>query len=75
MLKTVKIENFRGFQSFELATTHSNDCWISLADIAAREKVTEDRITIQRIEREKQTGIAFTEREIVIAAQRGIEVR
>ncbi|KYC39811.1 chromosome segregation protein SMC [Scytonema hofmannii PCC 7110] len=57
------------------ATTHSNDCWTSLADIASQEKATEDGITIQRIEREKQTGIAFTEREIVIAAQRGIEVR
>ncbi|WP_243147110.1 AAA family ATPase [Scytonema sp. UIC 10036] len=57
------------------ATTHSNDCWTSLADIATQEKATEDGITIQRIEREKQTGIAFTEREIVIAAQRGIEVR
>ncbi len=51
------------------------NCWTSLADIASQEKATEDGITIQRIEREKQTGIAFTEREIVIAAQRGIEVR
>lgn len=55
--------------------THSNDCWTSLADITSQENATEDGITIQRIEREKQTGVAFTEREIVIAAQRGIEVR
>ncbi len=57
------------------ATTHSSDCWTSLASIASRKDPTEDGITIQRIERDKDVGIVFSEREIVVAADRGIEVR
>lgn len=57
------------------ATTHNSDCWQSLASIACGEDVIGDGITIQRIERGKQKAVAFTEREIVIAAERGIEVR
>jgi len=57
------------------ATTHSSDCWTSLASLASQEDATEDGITIQRIEQDKGVGIVFTEREIVIAAKRGIEVR
>jgi AAA15 family ATPase/GTPase len=57
------------------ATTHSRDCYESLASIA-HESVTENsKVTIQRIEREKGTTVAFTERDIVIAAERGLEVR
>ena len=57
------------------ATTHSNDCWTSLATIANQEDTTEDGITIQRIEKTKNIGVAFSEDEIVTAAHRGIEVR
>jgi AAA15 family ATPase/GTPase len=57
------------------ATTHSSDCWTSLAAIANAEKPSEDGITIQRIERGKPTSVVFTERQIAIAAERGIEVR
>lgn len=57
------------------ATTHSNDCWTSLATIANRKDTTEDGITIQRIEKNKEIGVAFSEEEIVTAANRGIEVR
>lgn len=57
------------------ATTHSSDCWTSLASIASREDTMEDGITIQRIERDKDVGVVFSEREIIIAANRGIEVR
>ena len=57
------------------ATTHSRDCYESLATIA-RESVTEDsQVTIQRIERDKCETVAFNERDIVIAAERGLEVR
>ncbi|MDJ0772298.1 MAG: AAA family ATPase [Mastigocoleus sp. MO_167.B18] len=56
------------------ATTHNSDCWTSLANVA-REEGGEDGITIQRIEKNKSTAVAFTEPEIIIAAQRGIEVR
>ena len=57
------------------ATTHNSDCWRSLASIACREDATEDGITIQRIERGKLKAVAFTQKEIVIAAEREIEVR
>jgi len=70
ILETAKKLNVQVF-----ATTHNSDCWTSLASIASQEEDTEDGITIQRIELGKETGVVFTEREMVIAAQRGIEVR
>lgn len=57
------------------ATTHSSDCWTSLAAIANVENPSEEGITIQRIEKDKPTSVVFTERQIAIAAERGIEVR
>ncbi|MBD2665658.1 AAA family ATPase [Richelia sinica] len=57
------------------ATTHSNDCWKSLADIAETENVTDDGIRIHRIEKGKENSIVFDESEIVIAAEENIEVR
>ncbi|MGK7904813.1 MAG: ATP/GTP-binding protein [Hormoscilla sp.] len=57
------------------ATTHNSDCWTSLASIVSNEKVDMHGITIQRIEKGKTTGVVFNEREIAIAAERGIEVR
>jgi AAA15 family ATPase/GTPase len=57
------------------ATTHSSDCWTSLATIASQEEAAKDGITIHRIERGKETSVFFTAREIAIAAERGIEVR
>lgn len=57
------------------ATTHNSDCWMSLAEIASNEDPSEEGITIQRIEKGKQNSIVFTERQVVIAAERGIEVR
>lgn len=57
------------------ATSHSRDCYESLAAVC-RESVTDNsEVTIQRIERGKKRSVAFSEREIVIAAERGIEVR
>ncbi len=57
------------------ATTHNDDCWRSLADIAEQEDATEDGIRIHRIERGKETSVVFIEPEIVIAAEENIEVR
>ncbi|MGP1382020.1 MAG: AAA family ATPase [Thainema sp.] len=68
--KTAKRLNVQVF-----ATTHSNDCWTSLATIANAENPSEEGITIQRIEKGKPTSVVFTERQIAIAAERGIEVR
>ncbi|MCF2148421.1 AAA family ATPase [Desmonostoc muscorum LEGE 12446] len=57
------------------ATTHNSDCWTSLATIAEQEDAIEDGIRIHRIEKGKETSVVFTEPQIVIAAEREIEVR
>ncbi len=54
------------------ATTHSRDCYESLAAIA---QPTGHDVTIQRIERGNPVAVAFSEAEILQAAKRGIEVR
>jgi AAA15 family ATPase/GTPase len=58
------------------ATTHNSDCWTSLAAVANAENHTgDDNITIHRIERDKSMSVMFNERQMAIAAERGIEVR
>ncbi len=57
------------------ATTYNSDCWKSLADIVEQEDTSEDGIRIHRIEKGKETSIVFTEPQIVIAAERELEVR
>jgi AAA15 family ATPase/GTPase len=57
------------------ATTHNSDCWKSLAEIAKQENVTDDGIRIHRIEKGKSKSIVFNESQIVIAAERELEVR
>ncbi len=57
------------------ATTHNSDCWTSLAAIASNESSSNEGITIQRIEKGKPRSIVFTGRQVVIAAEQGIEVR
>ena len=57
------------------ATSHSSDCWTSLVSIASEEDAAEDGITIQRIEKDKDVAVLFDESDIVIAAEREIEVR
>ena len=57
------------------ATTHSQDCWNSLAELIESEQIAEDEISIHRIEKGKNKSIIFDADQIVIAAERGIEVR
>lgn len=57
------------------ATTHSRDCWESLAEIAEFEKDLEDGIMIHRIEKGKSNSIVIGKDEMAIAVERGIEVR
>ncbi len=54
------------------ATTQNSDCWTSLA-AAIRESGGD--VSIQRLEPEREHTVAFASDEIVIAAERGIEVR
>lgn len=55
------------------ATTHSRECYESLAIICSDEP--HDEVSIQRIEARSSRAVAFTEPQIRIAAERGIEVR
>ncbi len=57
------------------ATTHSRDCYQSLAAVC-RDSVAENSdATIQRIERHREESVAYTEQEIIAAAERDTEVR
>lgn len=57
------------------ATTHSRDCYESLATIANENVSSNSDVTIQRIDSEAHSSTVFSEQEIVAAAERGIEVR
>ena len=57
------------------ATTHSRDCYESLAVICREQVAKGSDITIQRIERGKKVAVGYTEQEIIAAAERGMEVR
>ncbi len=57
------------------ATTHSRDAVDSLAAISRADVSEDSDVTIQRLERDKHRAVAYTEQEIVVAAERGTEVR
>jgi AAA15 family ATPase/GTPase len=57
------------------ATTHSDDCWKSLAEIADAEPLSDDGILIHRIEKGKSKSIIFTQEELAIAPKLKVEVR
>jgi len=57
------------------ATTHSRDCYQSLAVICRDSVAKNSDATIQRIERDREESIAYTEQEIIAAAESDIEVR
>ena len=56
------------------ATTHSRDCYESLAEVLQSRSFSSS-VTIQRIDAERQRAIAFRNDEIIAAADRGIEIR
>jgi hypothetical protein len=62
-----------GVQVF--ATTHSDDCIKSLAMICHTDILEGNQITIQRIEAGRCNSVPYTEPEIRMAAEKGIEMR
>ena len=58
-----------------IATTHSRDCYQSLATICREDVIEQSEVTIQRIERDRSEAVAYSEAEIIVAAERDIEVR
>ncbi len=58
------------------ATTHSEDCWKSLARVLeADEPSLDDEVSLQRLESEKTHSVVFPGNRIRIAAENDIEVR
>lgn len=57
------------------ATTHSYDCVTSLASICHADSEAKSEVTIQRIEAGKKKAVAYDEGDIVMAAERHIEMR
>ncbi len=57
------------------ATTHSNDCWKSLAELAGTLDEKSGGIAIHRIEKGHDRSITYNEKQMQIAAKRDIEVR
>lgn len=57
------------------ATTHSYDCITSLASICRADPATHSEVTIQRIEAGRKHAVAYDEGDIVMAAERHIEMR
>lgn len=57
------------------ATTHSNDCINSLASLCDVDPKAMSRITIQRLEPEKNRAVRYTESQIAAAAKQRIEIR
>ena len=56
------------------ATTHSADCWKALATVC-RDPAIAAEASLQHIEQDKRSSKPFVGREILIAAERGFEVR
>ncbi len=57
------------------ATTHSRDCYESLATICHESPEALSNVSIQRIEQDRQSAVSYTEAEILAVARRGLEVR
>jgi AAA15 family ATPase/GTPase len=57
------------------ATTHSSDCWRTLADNAVEEEFADMAIRLHRIDKDKKHPETFTNREMNLAFNREIEVR
>ncbi len=57
------------------ATSHSSDCVRSLAEVIEYKEIPEDSVSIQRIERDGEVAVPYSESEIVAAARHHTEVR
>jgi AAA domain, putative AbiEii toxin, Type IV TA system/AAA ATPase domain len=57
------------------ATTHSRDCYESLAAVLRDAEVTPGTAAVHRIDRERNRTVVYDERRIIIAAEDDIEVR
>jgi ABC-type branched-subunit amino acid transport system ATPase component len=65
----------REFDVQIVATTHSRDCFQSLATICREDVFEGSDVTIHRIEKNQTDSVAYTEQEIIAAAELDMEVR
>ena len=73
---TMIAERSRSLDVQVFATTHSRDCYESLASVADASAVPPGDLTIHRIESENgRSGVSFDEHEVAVVAERGLEVR
>jgi AAA15 family ATPase/GTPase len=56
------------------ATTHSSDCWMSLAEVV-REDQSDEIYTIHRIEKDRNQSVMFDNEKIIIAERHDMEIR
>jgi predicted ATPase len=68
--KTAKRLNVQVF-----VTTHSRDCWESLAEVAELEGIQDNEIIIHRIEKGKESSVMFDSEQMAIAVEERLEVR
>ncbi len=57
------------------ATTHSRDCWESLAEVAESAGLLDDAMMIHRIEPRKTSSVIFNPHQMAIAVEERLEVR
>ncbi len=58
-----------------IATSHSRDCYQSLAKICREDVAEGSEVMISRIERGREEAVQYSEEEIIAAAEHDIEVR
>jgi AAA15 family ATPase/GTPase len=57
------------------ATTHSYDCVASLAKVCMENAGEEEQIALHRIENGNPASVAYTQQQLIAAADMGFEVR
>lgn len=73
---TMLAERSRSLDVQVFATTHSRDCYESLASVADPRAVPPGDLTIHRVEADNRTSsVRFNEHEVAVVAERGLEVR
>lgn len=57
------------------ATTHSRDCYKGLANVIQEDDLCDVTVCVIRLEKGEKTPVTFDAQELVIAVDRGIEIR
>jgi len=69
------MESARDLDVQVFATTHSSDCIEALASVCASDGLLSELATLHRVERNSRTSTPYSGRDIMIAAEKQVEVR